>query len=588
MNNEENNNVNPFNPMDNNNVNSDTSTPVSAFDNVTPVVDNSVVNNNVEAAPVQNTVEPTVQSPVQVEAQPQVSVEPTVELTPSDNLSSQTTQVNNQSEVAPSVEPIQSVNTSDAIQSPFKDAPEESISFDGPKKKNPAIKIIIAVVALLLLAAVGFYCYTSFVLVTGKNVVKTSITKVYDSVISSIDKVEKKSLVIDPSKDVVGVSGNINFGSNYKDSNIDLTNLSKYTIKYDSAFDLSKESMFISAILDKEGSDLIDGNILLKNNKLTIGSNKLSLYSYQTDMPSSLDFEFKQSFTYSDIKKLVEKAKVATINGIDEKNITKSTGKRQDKNYTKVTYELNIGKISKDIINAYINDNEAIEILARLTSSSKEDVTKKLKDALEDVGEYDNIFADIYVDNLFGNFVGMTLRNPKSEETFELDNIEGNYQFAMKGDSSYTLKGNYMSDTKTFNVYYSDNTYSVEFSVKEVSDSKVNISFNAGYKDSKISVNMDLDNVVSGDKQTIKLSAKVKVTADEEDIDFNVNSETNIVKGAEIKDNSSMFVKRAEEMTQEELYEIQNKASEVLYSVMYDFMPAMSLNQIDYSQDLSM
>ncbi len=582
------NNLNPLNPMDNNNANSDTSTPVSAFDNVTPVVDNNVVNNNVEATPVQNTVEPTVQSPVQAEVQPQVSVEPTVELTPSDNLSSQTTQVNNQTEVAPSVEPVQSVNTSDAIQSPFKEAPEESISFDGPKKKNPAIKIAIAIIAILILAVVGFYCYTSFVLVTGKNVVKTSITKVYDSVISSIDKAEKSFLVIDPSKDVVGVSGNINFGSNYKDSNIDLTNLDKYTIKYDSAFDLSKESMFISAILDKEGSDLIDGNILLKNNKLTIGSNKLSLYSYQTDMPSSLDFEFKQSVTLSDIKKLVEKAKVATINGIDEKNITKSNGSRQNKNYTKVTYELNIGKISKDIINAYINDSEAIEILSRLTSLSKEDVTKKLKDALEDVGEYDNIFADIYVDNLFGNFVGMTLRNPKSEETFELDNIEGNYQFSMKGDSSYTLKGNYMSDTKTFNIYYSDNTYSVELSIKEVSDSKVNISFNAGYEENKISVNMDLDNVVSGDKQTIKLGAKVKVTVEEEDIDFNVNSETNIVKGAEIKDNSSMFVKRAEEMTQEELYEIQNKASEVLYSVMYDFMPAMSLNQIDYSQDLSM
>ena len=582
------NNLNPFNPMDNNNANSDTSTPVSAFDNVTSVVDNNVVNNNVEATPVQNTVEPTVQSPVQAEVQPQVSVEPTVELTPSDNLSSQTTQVNNQTEVAPSVEPVQSVNTSDAIQSPFKEAPEESISFDGPKKKNPAIKIAIAIIAILILAAVGFYCYTSFVLVTGKNVVKTSITKVYDSVISSIDKAEKSFLVIDPSKDVVGVSGNINFGSNYKDSNIDLTNLDKYTIKYDSAFDLSKESMFISAILDKEGSDLIDGNILLKNNKLTIGSNKLSLYSYQTDMPSSLDFEFKQSVTLSDIKKLVEKAKVATINGIDEKNITKSNGSRQNKNYTKVTYELNIGKISKDIINAYINDSEAIEILSRLTSLSKEDVTKKLKDALEDIGEYDNIFADIYVDNLFGNFVGMTLRNPKSEETFELDNIEGNYQFSMKGDSSYTLKGNYMSDTKTFNIYYSDNTYSVELSIKEVSDSKVNISFNAGYEENKISVNMDLDNVVSGDKQTIKLGAKVKVTVEEEDIDFNVNSETNIVKGAEIKDNSSMFVKRAEEMTQEELYEIQNKASEVLYSVMYDFMPAMSLNQIDYSQDLSM
>ena len=582
------NNLNPLNPMDNNNANSDTSTPVSAFDNVTPVVDNNVVNNNVEATPVQNTVEPTVQSPVQAKVQPQVSVEPTVELTPSDNLSSQTTQVNNQTEVAPSVEPVQSVNTSDAIQSPFKEAPEESISFDGPKKKNPAIKIAIAIIAILILAAVGFYCYTSFVLVTGKNVVKTSITKVYDSVISSIDKAEKSFLVIDPSKDVVGVSGNINFGSNYKDSNIDLTNLDKYTIKYDSAFDLSKESMFISAILDKEGSDLIDGNILLKNNKLTIGSNKLSLYSYQTDMPSSLDFEFKQSVTLSDIKKLVEKAKVATINGIDEKNITKSNGSRQNKNYTKVTYELNIGKISKDIINAYINDSEAIEILSRLTSLSKEDVTKKLKDALEDVGEYDNIFADIYVDNLFGNFVGMTLRNPKSEETFELDNIEGNYQFSMKGDSSYTLKGNYMSDTKTFNIYYSDNTYSVELSIKEVSDSKVNISFNAGYEENKISVNMDLDNVVSGDKQTIKLGAKVKVTVEEEDIDFNVNSETNIVKGAEIKDNSSMFVKRAEEMTQEELYEIQNKASEVLYSIMYDFMPAMSLNQIDYSQDLSM
>ena len=576
------NNLNPFNPVDNNNVNSDTSTPVNSFDQVAPVVDNNVVDNNVEVTPVQNTVEPTVQSDVTP------SVEPTIELTPSQDLSSQTAVESNPSEVAPSVEPIQSVNTMDTIQSPFKEAPEESISFDGPKKKNPAIKIAIAVVALLLLAVVGFYCYTSFVLVTGKNVVKTSITKVYDSVISSIDKVEKNILVIDPSKDIFGVSGNINFGSNYKDSSIDLTNLSKYTIKYDSAFDLSKESMFLTAIFDKDGSDLIDANILVKDNKLTVGSNKLSLYSYQTKLTDSMNFEFKQSVTLGDVKKLVEKAKVATIYNIDEKKITKSSGQRQNKNYTKVVYELNIGKISKDIINAYINDNEAIEIISKLTTLSKEDVTKKLKESLDNIGEYDNIYADIYVDNLFGNFVGMTLRNPNSEETFELDNIDGNYQFAMKGDSSYTLKGNYMSDTKTFNIYYNDNSYTVEFSIKEVSDSKINISFNAGYRESKISVNMDLDNVVSGNKQTIKLGAKVKVSADEEDIDFNINSETNIVKGAEIKDNSSMFVKDIGEITQEELYDIQNKATEVLYGVMYDFVPAMPFNQINYSQDLSM
>jgi hypothetical protein len=38
----------------------------------------------------------------------------------------------------------------------------------------------------------------------------------------------------------------------------------------------------------------------------------------------------------------------------------------------------------------------------------------------------------------------------------------------------------------------------------------------------------------------------------------------------------------------EQFINSKNKASELLYSVMYDFMPAMSLNQIDYSQDLSM
>jgi hypothetical protein len=244
--------------------------------------------------------------------------------------------------------------------------------------------------------------------------------------------------------------------------------------------------------------------------------------------------------------------------------------------------------MTKDIINAYINDNEAIEILSRLTTLSKEDVTNKLKDELENLGESKNIYADIYVDNLFGNFVGMTLRNTEGKETIEIDNIDGNYQLSMKGDSSYTFKGNYMSDTKTLNVYYNDDKYSIELSIKEVSDSKINVSFNAGDKNNKLSVDMDIDNVVSGNKQTIKLDAKVKVVADDENIDFNVNGETNIVKGAEVKDNSSMFVKDINEMTQEELYEIQNKASEVLYSVMYDFMPAMSLNQIDYSQDLSM
>ena len=563
MNNEENNNVNPLNV--DNSLNSDTSTPVSSFDNVAPVEPTPV-------APVQETV-----APVQGEVTP--SVEPTPVQDAVAPVQSEVV------EITPNVETTPAVET--PAQTPFQETPAESVGFEEPKKKNKAVKILVAVVIVLALAVAGFYCYTNFVLVTGKNVVKTSITKSFDALISTIDKAEKKSLVIDPSKDVVGVSGSINFASNYKDQSIDLTNLSKYSIKYDSAFDMSSESMFITAILDREGTSLLDGNILVKNNKLTFGSDKLSLYSYSTQLPTTFKVEYKQTVTFSDVKKLVEKAKATTISNIDESKITKSTGSRQNKNYTKVTYALNVGKIMSDITNAYLNDNEAIDILSRLTGKSTDQVTKALKESLDEYKSYDDIQLDIYVDNLFANFVGLSLTNPKSKGSIELDKIDGNYQFACNDILDAPLKGNYMTDTKTLNIYYTDK-YSVELSIKEVSDTKINVSFNVGYEEQKMSVNMDLENTVSGNTQTVKVSSKVKVTADGETIDFTVNSETNITKGAEIKDNTSMFVKDISEMTYEEISDMETKAMEIVYSVLGDFMSFTPYTSYDYSSDLSL
>ena len=457
------------------------------------------------------------------------------------------------------------------------------------KKKSP-VKLIVILVGILAVLAVGFFCVSNFVLVNGKTIVKTSFVKTFDYLLSSIEKVEKNTLVIDPSKDKMGVSGNISFSSNYKDDSVDLTKLANYKIAYNFASDFSNKTFAFNTSLNKGNETLIDLNTFFKDKLLSLKSSKLSFYTYTMEIDSLPDLEFNQSFNYSDVRALVNKAKNVVVDNINESKITKTSGSRTvggvTKNYKKISYEFSMNEMYKSIINSYLNDDSAMEILVRLTSSSKDDVKKMLENSLNKANLVEVAYLDVYVDSLFGSFAGLSIRTAANDTSFELDKINNNYQFYFNNFSNGNLKGNYMSDTKTFNVYYAYEDNSFELSIKELSDTKFNVGINITSKGFKANLDMNVDNVVSSDKQSIKLDAKISYTADESTIEFGVNSETNITKDAIVEDGTGIAVKNINDVTLEEQQELTMKFQQIFNNIMMDFIDYSSLYSKEYSSDV--
>ena len=483
-------------------------------------------------------------------------------------------------------ETIQTAPTETNVEQPAETPVEQSAVPVNILKNKKVLIISAAVVGAIAVLIAAFFAISNIFFVNGKTIVKTSITKVYDYLLTSVDKVEKKTLVIDPSKDSFGVKGKVSFSSNYKDDSIDLTNIDKYSISYDAAFDLSKDKIALNAALNKSDNKLIDLEAFIYNKLLTVGSNALSLYSYQVQLPDT-SIEFKQTVEYSDLKTLINIAKQTTLDNLDEKSISKDDVERkvgnESKKYKRIKYDINLTDLTRKIIDAYINDDNALDILSRLTSSDKETLKTDLKNSIK---EEDNteIKVYIYVDGLFGKFAGMTILSSNDpNRSFELDKINDNYQFYLNGLEEGSLKGNYMNDTKTFNIYYTTEDNKIELSVKEISDTKNNISLNIESENQKVALDANIDNVVSASQQTITVNAKVSISTENDNIEFVVDCENEITKDVEVKNNTSVFSKSFDEMNQSELVEINNKLTQIMYTILYDFYSGSPYSSVDNS-----
>ncbi len=491
-----------------------------------------------------------------------------------------------QPEVSPVQETVAPVDNNQAVMNTVNMNGNNQESVTVSKKSNNTLKVVLIIVGIIALLAVGFFVVTNLFLVNNKNVVNKSITKAYDYLLASVDKIEKETLVIDPSKDVFGISGNVSFSSNYRDDKVDLTKLSKYKINYNGAYDLANKKISLGASLNKDANELLEFKAYLEDKLLTFGSETLSQYSYQMNLPESFDYEFKQSVNYSDIKTLINIAKEVTLNNVDEKDIVKEDAERkvgnENKKYQKITYTIDINDLSKKIAEAYKNSDTALDVLSRLTSSSKDQIKSSLEDFINESSEKSELNVVVYVEGLLGDFAGLSIYNSDNpDKSFELDKINGNYQFYINGIDNGSFKGNYMSDSKTFNIYFTNDNDVLELSIKEVSDGKYSLSFNLQYEESKIAFDATVENIVSSTQQTINIDAKVSAIYDNVNIEFGLSNQTAVTKNVVIENNTSEFTKDYYEMTYEELYEIENKLSQVMYSVLYDFMNGYAPYSVD-------
>lgn len=436
-------------------------------------------------------------------------------------------------ESAPSVVP-KTVSPVDNTQVPVSTTvgTPNPTGFEDVQKKSK-LGIIIAIVVVLLLGVGGYFGYKTFF-----------TSSPYENAITSVFKLLKDNKV----------DSNVKIDTTIKiDSKMEgFEFLNNYSINYSEFADIKNNSSLMKFDLLEKGSSLIDVAMYLKDNKAYIQSKKLTDKTYYSDdfMPSD-DTTIKMD----DIYYLADVFEKALKEALKEETATKSDATLSiNGNSISVKEHLytidksNIKRVTTNMVNVILNDQKALDILAKISGEEVSDIKKDLEESKNDTDFDGKLKISIYTKGLVNTFAG-----------FNFEDEDGaSIKYVVDGDNESLI----ISLDK-------DNRLSV-IGNKDTADIKLVIS-GEEFVTGKVTVKDDVTTITISmqDSLTITITMKVQENASLETFDTA---------------NATKF----EDMTEEEMTAIITKFSEIfenteLYTMLESMFGSDETANTDYN-----
>ena len=306
---------------------------------------------------------------------------------------------------APSVEAPKPVEEVPAVNPPVEPSPVIAPStepmptsaptgFEDVNKKSK-VGIIIAIVVVLLLGVGGYFASNTL-----------SAKSPLENAVSSAFKLMRSQRVDKPFKVTTTVK------VNSKAEGYEF--LSNYSIDYSATMDTSSNTSSFVANINEKGVSILDVLGFIKDNKAYIQSKKLTDKTYFVD-----GIDFSEMTNMDDIYYLMDSFENVIISAFkDEKETKKDATLSVGGNSIKVTENVyavnkdNINRVTKDAINAFLSDEKAINILAKMTDTEASDIKKTLEEERDT--DYSASYSgesrvSIYTKGFLKSFAGFAL-----------------------------------------------------------------------------------------------------------------------------------------------------------------------------------
>ena len=448
------------------------------------------------------------------------------------------------------LQPSGTVSTGNGTFGPSKpmssDADLTNIGFvaasdDLPKKKSK-VPLIITIIVLIILGVVGYFVVYPYVLKTffndPMNVYTTTIDSAFRGINTSINEVVHEKAIYDIElsldsnlevlKPYSGYKYGVNFGIDPNKKNLQLG----YAIKTPTNLEYSAYSYIKDNKTYERYSTYRDesGKTGLIYTGETNSQEVSDLFSSFQGLINNYD-----KVNNDDLNYLVDKLSKTISGSIDENKLSKEdasiTLNGESLKVTNNKYVLDLDnkrRTVKYVIDAFKDDDKALEIFAKLTDGNKDEIKKALEEINVDevITEDDTLYISIYTYGNKNTIIGYAITDAKEEVEFHyyskdkgffeayIYSVEDNEETGKREESKIDIKGVDNADGHKITVSvngeeaiildikaWDEKTKEFDYTIKDKDgDYTGTVKYTKDLNDERLKVNFDFSIKVSKDE----------------------------------------------------------------------------------------
>ena len=452
--------------------------------------------------------------------------------------------------------------------------PVNQNNIEKPKKGVP-VGLIIGIVVGVLILLVILVLLLSRMFATPKDVVNNGVSTMFKQARTLLKTSQSNLLQYDLNKDSLGITGDLSIDSNYKDNDIDLTKLKNYQLNYTGVIDKKVNEASAGLALTKSNKDFIKANAYITGNKAYFELGDLYNQTLNTKLEKEIkDLDLSTKTNIEDIDKLLQKTEVIVKNIIKNDNVTqtveeKELGSKKAK-YTKVGYTFNQNEFETKLLEAYLQDEEAIKLIASITQRKEKDVKEDINSTIDLNKKYSQEQQEtinIYLQGLMKKAVAYELVSNSESLLIFKDNND--YKIKLTENNKEILQGNYNTKTKTLNLKNKEG-FSLDAKFKK---DTITADLNIEEDDTKLNINAIINNKVKSSTQTNETTVKVDYSEGRNNINATITSRMKIEKNKKVSTIKTTPTVNVEDLSDTELEDIYTKLLDKMTELEKDIMP---------------
>ena len=400
--------------------------------------------------------------------------------------------------------------------------------------KDNKLVIIALSILLVLLIIFGYKIYLG----NSKVLFNTVLNKGYYKFSELLSKSKENSITYNYT-DPLTISGNLKIDSNLEN----LSNYSNYSYDFNMGFAPKEEKMNLYLSMNEDNEKILDCLIYITKNILHIKSDKIYPQVLYSDLGVNIfkelnNKESNSNYDYKDIDIIVKKSVNYLKEAVDEEKFVKKqvTLNVNGKEVTATRHLYTIDSeeaynLTKSIHNAMKEDSEFIDVLAKITSTDRNEIEQKLKEYKVEKEDYENVKEIdflIYTTGFFPKLFGLGLSNSTENVTYIMQENQGELKYITSDTVINAIVKDEEITGKVKNADKEIATFEVKTEDAENSN-KTTIKFEAIESKTKATISLENKRITTEKLETnISISANIAETTEPTIININLNYNTEI------------------------------------------------------------